>query len=59
VVDKRAGVWAPTPEQVVETLRDWIENPEIRAQVAATSKSLGRPDAAKNIAHKIISMVKP
>jgi 1,2-diacylglycerol 3-beta-galactosyltransferase len=58
VVDKGAGVWAPTPEKVVETLRLWIENLEIRAQVAATSKSLARPDAAKNIAHKIISMVK-
>ena len=59
VVDKGAGVWAPTPEKVVDTLRLWIENPEIQAQVAATSKRLARPDAAKNIAHKIISMVKP
>jgi 1,2-diacylglycerol 3-beta-galactosyltransferase len=59
VVEKGAGVWAPTPEQVVETLRLWIENPEIRAQIAVTSKSLARPDAAKNIAGKIISMVKP
>jgi 1,2-diacylglycerol 3-beta-galactosyltransferase len=57
VVDKGAGVWAPTPEIVVETLRLWIEKPEIMAQVAATSKRLACPDAAKKIADKIISMV--
>jgi 1,2-diacylglycerol 3-beta-galactosyltransferase len=59
VVDKGAGVWAPTPEKVVDTLRLWIEKPEIMAQVAATSKRLACPDAAKNIADKIISMVLP
>jgi 1,2-diacylglycerol 3-beta-galactosyltransferase len=57
VVEKGAGVWAPTPEKVVETLRLWIEYPEKRVQVAAISKCLARPDAAKNIADKIISMV--
>jgi 1,2-diacylglycerol 3-beta-galactosyltransferase len=57
VVEKGAGVWTPTPEKVVETLRLWIEYPEKRVQVAAISKCLARPDAAKNIADKIISMV--
>jgi len=57
VVDKRAGVWAPYPEQVVTTLRYWVNNPDIREEVARTSKSLARPDASKDIAQKIIETV--
>lgn len=57
VVDKGAGVWAPTPEQVVKTLSDWVANPDVREKVAATSKSLARPDAAKQIAQRIINTV--
>lgn len=58
VVDKGAGVWAPTPENVVATLHDWVGNPDAREKIAATSKSLARPDAAKNIAQRIIETVK-
>jgi 1,2-diacylglycerol 3-beta-galactosyltransferase len=57
VVDKKAGVWAPYPEQVVTTLRYWVNNPDIREEVARTSKSLARPDASKDIAQKIIKTV--
>lgn len=59
VVDKGAGVWAPTPGEVVSTLKNWIEKPEIRQKVAQTCKSLARPDAAKNIAQRIIEIVTP
>ncbi len=59
VVDKGAGVWAPTPTLVVNTLRDWVENPGRREAIAAVSKRLARPEAAKNIARRIIEMVNP
>jgi 1,2-diacylglycerol 3-beta-galactosyltransferase len=57
VVGKGAGVWAPYPEKVVATLRFWIEHPEVRRKVAATSKCLARPDASKEIAQRIIDIV--
>jgi len=58
VVQKGAGVWAPTPESVVTTLRDWIDPLDVREKITAISKSLARPDAAKNIAQQIIETVK-
>lgn len=57
VVDKAAGVWAPEPEDVVKTLRNWIEYPMLRNAIASISKSLARPDASKNIAGEIIKIV--
>lgn len=57
VVDKGAGVWAPTAGEVVSALKTWIDKPEIRQKVAQTSKSLSRPDAAKSIAQRIIEIV--
>lgn len=54
VVNKGAGVWAPEPEQVVNTLRYWLNNPAVLQQVSAVSRSLARPDASKDIAGKII-----
>lgn len=57
VVEKGAGVWAPTAEGVVTVLRDWHDHPQVRQEVAATSKSLARPDAARNIAQQIIDVV--
>lgn len=57
VVDKGAGVWAPSPDQVVTTLRYWVNHPEVRLKVASTSKRLARPDASLNIAKRIIEIV--
>jgi 1,2-diacylglycerol 3-beta-galactosyltransferase len=51
VESEGAGVWAPHPEQVVSTLRSWVENPQLRQQAAAACRRLARPDAAKQIAH--------
>jgi 1,2-diacylglycerol 3-beta-galactosyltransferase len=48
-----AGVWAPTPQRVVHTLRRWIEDPEERAKVAEACKRAARPNAAIDIAHEI------
>ena len=57
VVNKGAGIWAPYPEQVVTTLRFWLDHPEARQEVAETSKSLARPDASLEIAQQIIKIV--
>ncbi len=57
VVDKGAGVWAPTPENVVNTLRHWINHPEDRNKIAVVSKSLAKPDASKKIAKRIIDLL--
>jgi 1,2-diacylglycerol 3-beta-galactosyltransferase len=54
VVKEGAGVWAPEPEQVVHTLRAWLENPRQREKVAATSLRLARPKAARQIAHLLV-----
>jgi len=58
VVEKGAGVWAPYPEQVVATLRYWLDHPDERNKIARISKKLARPDASKDIAQKIINILK-
>lgn len=50
VVDEGAGVWAPEPAQVVETLRGWLYDPQSRARAAAASWNLARPKATRQIA---------
>jgi 1,2-diacylglycerol 3-beta-galactosyltransferase len=58
VVKKGAGVWAPYPEKVVATLRYWLDHPDAFEQVSSTSKSLAKPDASKDIAQRIIEIVR-
>jgi len=53
VVDERVGVWAPHPQRVVETLRKWVQNPEIRSGYAENCRRAARPDAARQIARSI------
>ena len=57
VVNEGAGVWTPEPEQVVETVRTWLEQPEERAKVAAACKRLARPRASRDIADLLASRV--
>jgi len=58
VVEKGAGVWAPYPEQVVTTLRYWLDTPDVFERVSTTSKALARPDASLKIARRVIEIVK-
>ena len=58
VVEKGAGVWAPTPTSVVQTLTGWLKNPVERQRIAEISKNLARPDASMDIAGEIIKIVK-
>lgn len=57
VVEKEVGMWAPEPQQVVETLRDWLNHPEIIKNMAEKSRSYAKPDASRNIAERIIQIV--
>ncbi len=57
VFSQGAGIWAPTPDQVVEALRYWLKHPSQLAKVAAASCNLARPDASRNIARVIAGMV--
>ncbi len=56
VVSEGAGVWAPHPSQVVDALRDWLENPSHRQRAADASRRLARPQAATEIACLIARM---
>jgi 1,2-diacylglycerol 3-beta-galactosyltransferase len=57
VVDKGAGVWAPKPEQVVQTIRSWLDNPETLSQISYASKQLARPYASRQIARLIAAQI--
>jgi 1,2-diacylglycerol 3-beta-galactosyltransferase len=47
------GVWAPTPQRVVSTLRLWHDSPEEREKVVEACKHVARPDASNEIARVI------
>lgn len=53
VVEEEVGVWAPQPNRVVHTLREWVQNPEIRLKYAKNCQRAARPDAARQIARAI------
>jgi 1,2-diacylglycerol 3-beta-galactosyltransferase len=48
-----SGVWAPTPQRVVATLRRWVNFPAEREKVAEACRRAARPDSSRAIA-KII-----
>lgn len=52
-----AGVWAPTPRDVVRALTRWISRPEERRRVIENCRRAGRPRAARDIAHTIGEML--
>ncbi|MDR0284385.1 MAG: glycosyltransferase [Propionibacteriaceae bacterium] len=57
VLDAGAGMWAPTPEAVVEAVRLLAEDQAERADMAAHSLKLARPDAARDIARAIVGVL--
>jgi 1,2-diacylglycerol 3-beta-galactosyltransferase len=48
-----AGVWAPTPQRVVATLRRWVERGGEREKVVEACRRAARPEAAITIARQI------
>ena len=53
VEEEGAGVWAPTPQDVVRTLTRWISRPAERQKVIENCRKSGKPKAARTIAHII------
>lgn len=53
VQEEGAGVWAPTPAEVVRALTRWISRPEECKKVIENCRRAGRPEAARTIAHMI------
>jgi 1,2-diacylglycerol 3-beta-galactosyltransferase len=53
VEEEGAGVWAPTPQDVVRTLTRWISRPAERQRVIENCRRSGKPEAARMIAHII------
>jgi 1,2-diacylglycerol 3-beta-galactosyltransferase len=57
VQEEGAGVWAPTPQEVVRALTRWISRPSERRQVIENCRRAGRPEAARTIAKEIGGML--
>jgi 1,2-diacylglycerol 3-beta-galactosyltransferase len=57
VLDHQAGVWAPSEEEVLETLHTWLENPEALSRASAASRKLGKPEATRQIARLIAEKI--
>ncbi|MEW6178746.1 MAG: glycosyltransferase [Chloroflexota bacterium] len=53
-----AGVWAPQPGLVVRALQHWLRRPEDRLKAAQISSKLGRPQAARQIAHLLVEQAR-
>jgi 1,2-diacylglycerol 3-beta-galactosyltransferase len=53
VVEEKVGVWAPQPKRVVQTLSEWVQEPEIRLQYVENCGRAARLDASRQIARAI------
>ncbi len=54
VVDNGAGVWAPEPDRIATVLRNWLNDPVILKRFAEASAHLARPQAARQIARRLV-----
>ncbi len=50
ITQEGAGVWAPDPDKIVRSLREWINNPKSRLNAVKKCRALARPNAAHTIA---------
>jgi len=57
VTDEGAGVWAPESDQIISTLREWLDHPHTRLQAVKNAQRLARPLAARDIARTINEMI--
>jgi 1,2-diacylglycerol 3-beta-galactosyltransferase len=48
-----AGVWAPTPKEVVRALTRWISRPEEKKMIIENCRRAGRPNASLTIAREL------
>lgn len=49
-----AGIWAPKPRQIVQAIRQWIENPAALQHARQTCAQIARPQAARQIARLLV-----
>ena len=58
VVRGKAGIYAPKPKQMAQTLREWLApGSSTLAEFAQAARKLGRPEAAENVADVICRLV--
>jgi 1,2-diacylglycerol 3-beta-galactosyltransferase len=57
IVGEKAGIWAPRPDRVVNSLQEWLEYPDKCKQASENSKRLGRPYASRQIAHQLAAQL--
>ncbi len=57
ITDAGAGIWAPTPAEIVSALKAWIDDPDKRADAAAVCRRLAKPQAARQIAQILAEQV--
>jgi len=57
VTDEGAGVWAPEPDEIILTLKDWLTHPEKRLEAVNHAKRLAKPDASREIARTIADLI--
>ena len=58
VIGEGAGTWAPEPGMVVSVIKNWIKHPDRLAETTEASRSLARPEAARQIARLLMDQVK-
>lgn len=58
VIGEGAGTWAPEPGMVVSVIKNWIKHPDRLAETTEASRSLARPEAARQIARLLMEQVK-
>ena len=54
VVDNGAGIWAPEPQKIAGVLETWLNDPVILKRFADASAHLARPQAARQIARRLV-----
>jgi len=58
VINEGAGIWAPEIKDIINTLKDWLNNPQKRMLAVKNAKRLAKPNAARQIVQLIAGMIK-
>ncbi len=56
VTTSGAGVWAPHPEIIVNTLQKWVSQPEEHLRAVEACRRIANPNAAHEIAHVLVDL---
>ena len=58
VTNQGAGIWAPNPDLLVESLLNWINHPEELKFVGSRSAQLAKPQASRDIAKALEKQIR-